>query len=158
MNSMIPPDGLTQIRPEFVTFAPAVLKPGVLYVSMEYATMLHACCCGCGNKVVTPLAPKRWHLTYDGKTISVEPSIGNWAFPCQSHYWIERNAVIWDRPFTSREIAVVRAKDQRDMKAASRNGSDHTQSTTSNGQITGHAQARKTWSRRLLDRLQGGLR
>ena len=74
---------------EFVTFAPAALAPGVLYVSMEYATVLHACCCGCGNKVVTPLAPERWSLTYDGRHITIVPSIGNWSFPCQSHYWIE---------------------------------------------------------------------
>lgn len=79
----------TRMLTEFVTFAPAALAPGVLYVSMEYATVLHACCCGCGNKVVTPLAPERWSLTYDGRHITIVPSIGNWSFPCQSHYWIE---------------------------------------------------------------------
>jgi len=110
----------TQVRLELVTFAPAVLEAGVIYVSMEYATVLHVCCCGCGNKVVTPLSPKRWSLTYDGKTISIDPSIGNWSFRCQSHYWIERNAVIWDRRFTHPEIAAARAADRRDMKRGSR--------------------------------------
>jgi hypothetical protein len=104
---------LTQIRPEFVSFAPEVLEPGVAYVSMEYATVLHLCCCGCGNQVVTPLSPARWHLSFDGKTISLNHSIGNWSFPCQSHYWIERNAVVWDRPFSQAEIAWVRGTDRR---------------------------------------------
>lgn len=142
----------TQIRPEFVTFAPAVLAPGVLYISMEYATTLHACCCGCGNKVVTPLAPRRWHLTYDGKTISLEPSIGNWSFPCQSHYWIENNAVIWDRRFTRAEVAVVRAEDHHDIERATRNGTNREQSATPTGQITVHGRGAPSWWRRLLGR------
>jgi len=107
---------LTRIRPEFVTFAPDELEMGVLYVSMEYATVLHLCCCGCGNQVVTPLAPARWHLTFDGESISLNHSIGNWSFLCQSHYWIEGNKVLWDRPFTPTQIAGVRASDRRAMQ------------------------------------------
>jgi hypothetical protein len=103
---------LTKIQPEFVTFAPQELEPGVVYVSMEYATVLHLCCCGCGNQVVTPLAPARWHLAFDGDSISLKPSIGNWSFPCQSHYWIRQNKVLWDRRFSDTEIASVRARDQ----------------------------------------------
>lgn len=106
---------MTKIQPEFVTFAPKVLEPGVVYVSIEYSTVLHACCCGCGNKVVTPLAPGRWHLTFDGETISLNHSIGNWSFPCQSHYWIENNMIIWDRRFSRAEIARVRAVDRYSM-------------------------------------------
>lgn len=108
---------LTRIRPEFVTFAPQKLEPGVVYVSMEYATVLHLCCCGCGNQVVTPLAPARWRLTFDGESISLSPSIGNWSFPCQSHYWISRNQVQWDRRFNDVEVASVRARDQRALQA-----------------------------------------
>lgn len=109
---------LMRIRPEFVTFAPQELEPGVVYVSMEYATVLHLCCCGCGNQVVTPLAPARWHLTFDGESISLKPSIGNWSFPCQSHYWISRNQVRWDRRFNDVEVASVRARDQRALQQA----------------------------------------
>lgn len=104
---------LTRLRHEFVTFAPGQLEPGVAYVSMEYATVLHLCCCGCGNQVVTPLAPARWHLTFDGESISLDPSVGNWSFPCQSHYWIEGNRVIWGRPLSQREIDWVRGRDRR---------------------------------------------
>ena len=49
--------------------------------------------CGCGNEVVTPLSPTDWHLTFNGKTVSLHPSIGNWNFDCQSHYWIRNNEV-----------------------------------------------------------------
>ena len=32
---------------------------------------------------------------FNGKTVSLDPSIGNWSFPCQSHYWIRNNRVKW---------------------------------------------------------------
>jgi hypothetical protein len=139
-----------RLRPEFVTFAPSVLEPGVLYVSMEYATVLHACCCGCRNKVVTPLAPGRWSLTYDGKTISLEPSIGNWSFPCQSHYWIERNVVVWDRPFSRVEIAGVRAADRRDMELAAKHAAHRQRPSTRTGQLAVQQEPATSWWRRLL--------
>jgi hypothetical protein len=110
----------TEIRPEFVSLAPDVLEPGIAYVSMEYSTVLHLCCCGCGNQVVTPLAPARFHLTFDGETISLNHSVGNWSFPCQSHYWIRRNQVLWDRPFGREEVATVRARDQRAIEEHSK--------------------------------------
>jgi hypothetical protein len=71
------------------------MEDGVIYVSVDYATAIHKCCCGCGNEVVTPLSPTDWELTFDGKTISLNPSIGNWNFRCQSHYWITKNTVEW---------------------------------------------------------------
>jgi len=58
---------------EFVEFIPDVLEEGTLYVSMEYATVVHKCCCGCGKDVVTPLSPTDWMLSFNGKTISPRP-------------------------------------------------------------------------------------
>lgn len=81
------------IKPKFVEYVPGTLEEGVLYVSMEYRTAVHLCICGCGNKVVTPISPKFWKLTYDGAGISLYPSIGNWNFPCQSHYWIKDSLI-----------------------------------------------------------------
>lgn len=86
---------VARLVPEFVEFAPPELKEGVLYVSMIYASAVHRCCCGCGEKVVTPFSPTDWKLTFDGDSVSLHPSIGNWSFKCRSHYWIERNAVKW---------------------------------------------------------------
>ena len=45
------------LEPRFVVTIPQALEPGVLYVSMEYGTVVHSCCCGCGLEVITPLTP-----------------------------------------------------------------------------------------------------
>ena len=57
----------------FVKHVPDSLEPGVLYVSIEYATATHSCCCGCGEEVVTPFSPTDWKMTFDGETVSVWP-------------------------------------------------------------------------------------
>ena len=68
----------------FVQYIPEALDEGVLYISVEFATASHACCCGCGNEVVTPIDPVGWTLSFDGVTVSLSPSIGNWQLSCQS--------------------------------------------------------------------------
>ena len=100
------------LKHEFVEYIPAQLRDGTIYVSMTYAVAQHRCCCGCGNKVVTPFSPTDWKLIFDGTSISLDPSIGNWSFPCQSHYWITRNKVRWARQWSLEEIESVRAQDQ----------------------------------------------
>ncbi len=89
---------------EFVESFPEPLDEGVLYVSMLYSSAAHKCCCGCGNDVFSRLSPSDWSLTYDGRTVSLSPSIGNWNFPCRSHYWIRNNRVVWDRKWTDERI------------------------------------------------------
>ena len=83
------------ISHEFVKTIPEDLEELTLYVSMDYATVVHMCCCGCGQEVVTPLSPTDWTLIYDGVSISLSPSIGNWGFECRSHYWISKSKVRW---------------------------------------------------------------
>lgn len=97
---------------EFVNAIPSELEDRTLYVSMDYATVAHKCCCGCGGEVVTPLSPTDWKLIYDGESISLSPSIGNWSFPCMSHYWIEKNMVRWARQWSKDEIETGRADDR----------------------------------------------
>ena len=80
---------------EFVKAIPDELAERTLYVSMDYATVVHRCCCGCGREVVTPLSPTDWKLIYDGISVSLYPSIGNWSFECQSHYWVEKSRLLW---------------------------------------------------------------
>lgn len=104
------------VRHEFVEFVPNDLELGVLYVSIPYATAVHLCACGCGIKVVTPISPPEWQLRWDGDTISLHPSIGNWQFPCRSHYWIRRNMIEWARPMTEREIAASRQRDAQELE------------------------------------------
>jgi hypothetical protein len=96
---------------EFVEFIPEELKFGTIYISIPFATASHLCCCGCGNKVVTPLSPTDWKLIFDGESISLEPSIGNWNFPCQSHYWITRNEIDWSRQWSKLEIQAGQNRD-----------------------------------------------
>jgi hypothetical protein len=101
------------LETEFVTSVPDRLDERTLYVSMEYATVAHKCCCGCGLEVVTPLSPTDWKLTYDGISVSLHPSIGNWSFPCRSHYWIDKGKVRWAGDMTQEQINGVRAHDRR---------------------------------------------
>lgn len=88
----------------FVDAIPRELDRGTLYISIPFATVLHSCCCGCGREVVTPLSPTGWTLSYDGDSVSLDPSIGNWSFPCQSHYWIRRNRVEWAERWSRQRI------------------------------------------------------
>ena len=96
---------------EFVEYISEQLRDKTIYVSMAYATVAHKCCCGCGNEVVTPLSPTDWKLTFDGESISLHPSIGNWSFPCQSHYWIKHNRVKWSLRWSQEEIRDGRVHD-----------------------------------------------
>ena len=57
--------------------------------------MAHLCFCGCGMKVVTPLSPTGWALTFEGRGVSVTPSVGNWNLKCRSHYVISGNRIEW---------------------------------------------------------------
>jgi hypothetical protein len=100
----------------FVKSVPRTLEDGVIYISVEYAAAIHKCCCGCGNEVVTPLSPVDWKLIFDGETISLYPSIGNWGLKCQSHYWITDNNVVWAKKWNKKRIAAVQKKDFWDTK------------------------------------------
>lgn len=101
------------LQHRFVEYIPDTLEEGILYVSTEYMIVAHNCCCGCGSEVSLPLSPTDWRLSFDGKTVSLEPSIGSWSLPCRSHYWITRNQIHWARQWSSQEIAAGRANDQQ---------------------------------------------
>ncbi len=92
------------LKHHFVEHIPEQLEPGLLYVSMPYAIAAHSCCCGCGEEVVTPFTPTDWGMIFDGDTVSLKPSIGNWNLPCRSHYVISRGSVIEALPWTDEEI------------------------------------------------------
>jgi len=100
------------IRHEFVEFVPDQLVDGTLYVSLTYATAVHQCFCGCGRRVVTPLSPTDWELSFDGKSVSLYPSIGSWALPCRSHYWITENEVEWAGTWSREQIDAERKADR----------------------------------------------
>lgn len=99
------------LRHEFVEYIPDVLEDGTIYISIAFATASHRCCCGCGKEIVTPLSPTDWKLIFDGESISLDPSIGNWSLACQSHYWIRQNRVRWAERWTSDQIQAGRKYD-----------------------------------------------
>jgi hypothetical protein len=98
---------------EFVEYIPEELEERTVYISVVYGTAVHKCCCGCGREVVTPLSPAGWQLIFDGKSVSLYPSIGNWSLPCQSHYFITKNRAIWAPRWTRKQIGEGRAQVSR---------------------------------------------
>ena len=60
----------------FVDSAPDVLKPGTMYISTKYRAIVHACLCGCAEKVLLNLDPDSWSLTFDGRSIFTTSETG----------------------------------------------------------------------------------
>lgn len=118
----------------FTTSIPATPEPETLYVSMEYRTAVHLCACGCGAKVVTPLGPNDWVLTFDGR-VSLRPSIGNGQQPCRSHYHIRNDHIDWLPPISARATDAALTRDRSAHAPA--------------------AVAPKAWWRRLWGRIRG---
>lgn len=144
----------------FVEHFPEVLEPGVLYVSVEYGSAAHSCCCGCGEEVVTPLTPTDWSMTYDGETVTLHPSVGSWTLPCRSHYVIRRNRVLEAPPWSDRQIDAERRRDRR-AKAAyyGEDGSGATEPTEAvpETNLPPPVPVCPGWSRRLIDWMRGKL-
>lgn len=103
---------VSRLQHRFVEYVPDKLEAGVIYVTVNYSTAVHLCCCGCGHEVVTPISPTDWMLIFDGETISLKPSIGNWSFPCRSHYWIRRNAIEWAEAWSHARVDAARRHDR----------------------------------------------
>lgn len=103
------------VTPEYVEQFPEHLDEGILYICEEFDVTAHKCCCGCGEDVYNKLSPARWRLIKmpDGR-ISLEPSVGNWKYSCQSHYWIRNNRVIDAGQMSARAIRAVQQRDVRD--------------------------------------------
>lgn len=100
------------MRHEFVEHLPDHIESDIIYISIRFGIVAHRCACGCGKEVVTPLSPIEWKLTYDGESVSLYPSIGNWSLPCRSHYWIERNQVRWARSWSAEQVEKGRERER----------------------------------------------
>jgi hypothetical protein len=104
------------MKHKFVEYIPSEIEDNILYISIEYDVAKHKCACGCGTDIVTTLSPARWKLTYDGETVSLSPSIGNWNHECKSHYFIRNDKIVWAGPITKHQIAEVIKNDQDALK------------------------------------------
>jgi hypothetical protein len=96
----------------FVKAFPDQLENGILYVSMEFGTAAHLCFCGCGSEVYTRFSPRDWSMTFNGDTVSLKPSIGNWSFACQSHYVLSGGRVHWADKWSRERIELGRLLDR----------------------------------------------
>ena len=125
----------------FVEIIPDAVEDGVLYISLKYCTAIHKCACGCGNEVVTPISPTDWKLIFDGKTVSLSPSIGNWSFNCQSHYWIKRNEIVYAREWDKEEIQFGRTNDEK------RKAKYYNKENESVSSVTKRSKKKKRWKK-----------
>ena len=94
-----------ELKVKHVEFMPETKEEGILYISKRFSLAIHLCPCGCGEQVVTPIKgsfpgsknrPDCWDFTeHEDGTVTLSPSVGNFEFPCKSHYFIRRNRIIW---------------------------------------------------------------
>lgn len=88
-----------EYTPVYVTLAPNDMEQGKVYISEEFNTAIHKCLCGCGEKVVMPLAHgdgffrnKGWNIIKEANgTVSFSPSVGNFQSKCNTHYIMTKN-------------------------------------------------------------------
>ncbi len=121
-----------RLRPAFVEVLPAFeeIEAGQIWISHKHRTVNLRCPCGCEELTVLTLHPSRWHVLFDGKTVSlVGPTGGSvWANSgCGSHYYIRKNEVIWLEaidPVRHAEYA-----DAERTRMAARNPSEQTDIT-----------------------------
>jgi hypothetical protein len=99
----------------FREYIPPDLDDGILYISMDYATAVHLCACGCRSKVVTPFSPADWQLAFDG-TVTLRPSIGNGQLPCRSHYYIHQDHIHWVRKMSASATNEASQRDQAALR------------------------------------------
>ena len=100
MRNQLPRLPQVQLRPIFVEVLPPFdsIKDGDIWISHKHRTVNLRCPCGCGELTVLSLHPSRWHVYFDGKSVSLKGPTGGsvWASSgCGSHYFIRNNAVVW---------------------------------------------------------------
>ena len=101
-----------RFKQEMVSSIPEVLQGNTLYVTAAVDVAGHLCACGCGREVITPISPTDWSISFDKQGPTLSPSIGNWAFPCRSHYFIWNGEVVWARDMSQGAIDDGRRRDR----------------------------------------------
>jgi Family of unknown function (DUF6527) len=104
-----------RLEPSFVELMPPMLEPGTLYISTTYRLTTHLCACGCGEKIVLPLHPQQWRITYDGASVSMHPSVGNVGMACKSHYWIRDGHILWAPHINEEQARQGKKRDREDL-------------------------------------------
>jgi hypothetical protein len=105
------------LQHSFVENIPDEVEEGILYISLPYCIAIHKCVCGCGNEVSTPISPAGWEMTFNGEGVSLSPSIGNWSYTCQSHYFIVKGKVRHALKWSTGKIERGRKADANEVAA-----------------------------------------
>lgn len=84
-----------RFKHKVVDSIPERMESNVMYITADGDVAGHLCACGCGREVITPLSPTDWSVEVNRRGFSLSPSVGNWAFPCRSHYFLRSSAVVW---------------------------------------------------------------
>lgn len=108
---------MTIFQHKFCENVPENLEEDIVYVSISFCTSIHLCPCGCKNEIVVKFSPVDWKITFDGDSISIYPSIGNWGLNCKSHYWIRNNKVIWAETWSTRKVIYSRKQNEKIKKS-----------------------------------------
>ncbi len=95
---------------------PETIEAGKVYISTKHRLTEHLCACGCGTEVSLPLGRSEWKIEYDGETVSIWPSVGNWQLPCRSHYIIQKNKTRWCRRWSQEEILAGRSRYRKEKQ------------------------------------------
>ena len=88
------------LRPIFVEVMPPFesIKDGDLWISHRHCVINLRCPCRCGELTVLSIHPSRWHVHFNGDTVSLNGPTGGsvWKHQsCGSHFWIRNNEVVW---------------------------------------------------------------
>ena len=109
-----------KLRPIFVEVLPPFgeIKDGELWISHKHRTVNLRCPCGCGGLTVLTLHPSRWHVCFDGKSVSLSGPTGGsiWtSSDCGSHYWVRDNEVVWSHPIDASRRPAYEAAERARM-------------------------------------------
>jgi uncharacterized protein DUF6527 len=143
---------LDRLRHQFVEFMPPEIEAGVIYISLEYLTVIHRCCCGCGERVVTPIGPTDWSVTFHGDSVSMYPSIGNWGLACGSHYVIRHGGVEWAGTWSRKRIEAARRADHAAKERLFEQAADTSGVVAASEPSSCATPVRRRWWRRLVAR------
>jgi hypothetical protein len=102
----------TRFKHEVVKSFPEKLRNGTVYVTADRDLAGHLCACGCEKEVITPLSSTDWSIKLDRRGVTLNPSIGNWAYPCRSHYFIWDGNVVWEDNMSNEAIIQGRQKNK----------------------------------------------
>jgi len=80
------------VTPEYIEFMPEVddMKENTIYISLKFSVTGHRCLCGCGSLTILPINNDGWNMTDNDNKLTFTPSVGNFQYPCKSHYIITK--------------------------------------------------------------------